>query len=145
MNQITDSIPHRGPMLLLDEVVSCTADEIVCRKTFAGEEFFFQGHYPDYPLVPGVILCECAAQAAAVLIGHGDGEALPDDAVPVLTRMNNVRFKKTVHPGDQIEITVRLDESVSGAWFLSGRVRVGGKMAVSLELACATAPRPVSN
>ncbi len=70
---ITGSIPHRDPMLLIDEVIRHTADEIVCRRTFRGDEYFFQGHYPDYPLVPGVILCECAAQAAALLIANQNG------------------------------------------------------------------------
>jgi 3-hydroxyacyl-[acyl-carrier-protein] dehydratase len=65
--QILDAIPHRPPMLLLDEVVDWQPEHIVCRKTFQPEEWFFQGHYPDYPLVPGVILCEAAMQAGAVL------------------------------------------------------------------------------
>lgn len=143
---IPDSIPHRGPMLLIDRVVSHTADDIVCRRKFHGDEFFFQGHYPDYPLVPGVILCECAAQAAALLIANRDQPAgATTDQVPVLTRMNNVRFKKMVHPGDEIEITVHLDEFISGAWLLSARIRLDGKLAASLELVCATAARPAPN
>lgn len=140
---ILESIPHRGPMLLIDEVTECSAEGIVCRKRFREDEFFVQGHYPDFPLVPGVILCECAAQASALLIANRP--ARPEngvDQVPVLTRLNNVRFKNMVRPGDEIEITVQLRETVGGAWFLDGRIRNSGKLAASLELVCAAAPKP---
>lgn len=142
---IEQSIPHRGSMLLIDEVIQCCADEIVCQKTFREEEFFFDGHYPGSPLVPGVILCECAAQTGAILLAnhHVSGEDVSEH-VPVLTRMNKVRFKHTVHPGDLIEIKVRLDESVAGAFFLSATIRKEGKMAASLELACTLAPKPAN-
>ena len=68
LKTIQDAIPHRAPMLLLDEVVEQTEDTIICRKTFREDEYFFQGHYPGAPLVPGVILCEVAMQAGAVLL-----------------------------------------------------------------------------
>ena len=65
---IEDAIPHRGPMLLVDEIIECEDNHIICRKTFRDDEFFFQGHYPGFPLVPGVILCECAMQAGGILL-----------------------------------------------------------------------------
>ena len=140
---IHDSIPHRGNMLLIDEVESLEGEEITCCKTFRPDEHFFDGHYPDYPIVPGVILCECAAQAAAVLLANG-GKRVPvvEGAVPVLTRLNNVRFKRTVRPGDTIVVSARLDEVVSNAFFLSATIRLDEKVACSLELACTLAPRP---
>ncbi len=142
---VTDFIPHRPPMLLIDDIVSCCEQEIVCRKTFRDDEFFIQGHYPDYPIVPGVILCECAAQAGAILLARHHIDNRGDNRmVPVLTRMNQVRFKKTVFPNDQIEITVRLNEKVAGAYFLSAGVRRDGKLAVSLEFACTLAPKSSS-
>src|SRR5690349_19208054 len=81
---ILAAIPHRPPMLLLDEVVSQTDKQVVCRRTFQPGEFFFQGHYPDYPLVPGVILCEAAMQAGAVLLS---AFAKGSDRVPVAGRL----------------------------------------------------------
>ena len=142
-SSIHELIPHRGPMLLVDEIVQVAAGEIICRKTFRADEFFFQGHYPDNPLVPGVILCECAAQSAAILLAsqYLDSQTA-NSKVPVLTRMNKVRFRNTVHPGDMIDIKVRLDEEISGAFFLTASIRKDGKVAVSLELACTLAPRP---
>ncbi len=140
--QIKSAIPHRPPMLLLDEIVSQSADEIICRKTFHADEFFFQGHYPDQPLVPGVILCECGAQAAAVLLA-----SLIDniEGVPVLTRMNDVKFKVMVRPGDTIEVQVKLDEMVSNAYFLTAQIKVAGTLAARLSLACTIASFPNTN
>jgi len=139
MNQdaIKAAIPHRGPMLLIDEIVERSVDSIHCRKTFRPDEYFFQGHYPDNPIVPGVILCECAAQTGATLLSG----LLKDDqsGVPVLTKMENVRFKQMVRPGDTIDIQCRLEEQLSGAWFLVGQIRVYGKLAARLNFVCTLA------
>ncbi|MBW3600789.1 MAG: beta-hydroxyacyl-ACP dehydratase, partial [Planctomycetes bacterium] len=70
LSEVESAIPHRPPMLLVDEIVERSDDRIVCRKMFHEGEFFFQGHYPDYPLVPGVILCESAMQAGAILLSQ---------------------------------------------------------------------------
>ena len=129
--EIQAVIPHRPPMLLVDEIVRQTDDEIVCRKTFREDEFFFQGHYPEHPLTPGVILCESAMQAGAILLSR-----FATDGVPVATRMNNVKFKQMVRPGDTIQMEVTLVERVSNAFFLKARVVSDGKLAVRFEFAC---------
>ena len=136
LEQIKAAIPHRPPMLLVDEIVSLDENSIACRKTFREDEYFFQGHYPEHPLVPGVILCECAAQTGAILLSK---LVSADDGVPVLTRMNDVKFKTMVRPGDSIDITVKLDEVVSNAYFLTGQVKVDGKTAARLSFACSVA------
>lgn len=138
-DRIQQAIPHRPPMLLVDEIVSADATSIVCRKTFHADEFFFQGHYPDHPLVPGVILCESAVQSGAVLLA----DVLRDAAghIPVLTRMNDVKFKRTVHPGDTIENTVTIDEVVSQAYYMTAQVKVDGRLAARLSFTCTLAPR----
>lgn len=133
LERIKNAIPHRTPMLLVDEIVEQHDDSIICRKSFRDDEYFFQGHYPDYPLVPGVILCECVAQAGAILLAS---ILDTENGVPVLTRMNDVKFKQMVRPGDAVEIHAKLDETVSNAYFLTGQVRVNGKMAVRLSFAC---------
>lgn len=133
-DEIEACIPHRPPMLLVDEVLEKSADRIVCRHTFGSDEFFFQGHYPDYPLVPGVILCESCMQAGAILLSQFAG-----DGVPVATRMNDVRFKQMVRPGDTIQMEVDLVERVAHAFFMRGKVTRDSKLVMRFEFACTAA------
>jgi 3-hydroxyacyl-[acyl-carrier-protein] dehydratase len=130
------AIPHRKPMLLIDEIVQLTDDEIHCRKTFHADDFFVQGHFPNYPLVPGVILCECALQSGAILLSKQTPQS---GAVPVATRLDGVKFKKMVRPGDTIDIHVTMKDVVSTAYFLSGKITVDGKLAARLDFACTVA------
>ena len=123
-------------MLLVDEIVSQSDNEIVCRKSFSGDEYFFQGHYPDKSIVPGVIICESTVQAGAVLLTQLTADA---EGVPVLTRMSDVKFKKIIKPGDTIEMTVKLDEVVSNAYYLTGIAKCEGKVAARLGFTCSIA------
>ena len=136
METIQNAIPHRPPMLLVDEIVTREGDRIVCRKTFRPEEFFFQGHYPDFPIVPGVILCEAAMQAGAILLSE---HMQKGDGVPVATRLNDVKFKKMVRPGDTIQMDVTLQERLANAFFLRAKVSCDGKLAVRFDFACTAA------
>lgn len=138
LEQIQAAIPHRAPMLLVDEIVSREEKSIVCRKSFRAEEYFFQGHYPDQPLVPGVILCECVVQSGAVLLADVMKEQNAA-GVPVLTRMSDVKFKNMVKPGDSIEMHVKLDDVVSTAYYLTGQAKVNGKTAARLSFTCTVA------
>jgi len=139
LDEIKAAIPHREPFLLLDEIVEQSEARIVCRKTFTGDEFWFRGHYPDFPITPGVILCEAAMQAGAVLLSKLVTDS--PDSVPVATRANNVQFKKMVRPGDTIEIEVELTERVSTAFFMNAKVTVQGKVACRFDFACTLAPK----
>jgi 3-hydroxyacyl-[acyl-carrier-protein] dehydratase len=134
--EIQAAIPHRPPMLLVDEIVRQDEDVIVCRKTFRDDEFFFRGHYPDHPLVPGVIMCESAMQAGAILLSTAMSQ---EPGVPVATRMNDVKFKRMVRPGDTIEMQVTLRERLANAFFLRAKVTCQGKLAVSFDFACTMA------
>jgi 3-hydroxyacyl-[acyl-carrier-protein] dehydratase len=136
LKKIHAAIPHRAPMLLVDEIVSLDESSIVCRKSFHADEYFFQGHYPGHPLTPGVILCESAVQSGAILLAQivstGNG-------VPVLTRLGDVKFKRMVHPGDTIENHVKLDEIVSQAYYLTAQIKLAGKLAARLSFTCTVA------
>jgi 3-hydroxyacyl-[acyl-carrier-protein] dehydratase len=134
VDYITAAIPHREPFLLLDEIVERNDKRIVCRKRFTGEEFWYRGHYPDFPLTPGVLLCEAAMQAGAVLLSKFAAEG--QGGVPVVTRMNNVKFKAMVRPGDTVELEVELTERMAGAFFMNAKVTVDGKIAVTFDFAC---------
>lgn len=131
--EIEQLIPHRPPMLLIDEVLSQTADSLVARKTFRPDEFFFQGHYPNHPLVPGVILCEACMQAGAVLLAKFAAEG---KGVPVATRLNDVKFKRMVRPLDVVEIEVTLNERIANAFFLTAKMTCAGKVCVRFDFGC---------
>jgi len=128
------AIPHREPFLLIDEIVEQTDARIVCRKRFTGDEFWYRGHYPEYPLTPGVLLLEAAMQAGAVLLAKYASES--PGGVPVATRINNVKFKTMVRPGDTIQMEVELVEQMAGAFFLNAKVTVGDKTAATFDFAC---------
>ena len=129
---IQAAIPHRDPFLLIDTVIEQNENRIICQKTLSGDEFWFAGHYPEFPLMPGVLLCEAAMQAGAVLLSaHAGGEG-----VPVATRMRDVRFKRMVRPGETITLEVTLDEIVSQAFFLTARVTVADELAMRMQFAC---------
>ncbi|MCA9049803.1 MAG: 3-hydroxyacyl-ACP dehydratase FabZ [Planctomycetaceae bacterium] len=136
-DEIQRSIPHRPPFLWLDEVTEITEDHIVARKLLTADLPVFQGHYPNFPVFPGVLQCEACFQAGAVLISRimdvSGGE------VPVVTRLNNTQFRRMVRPGDTIQLEVKLTERLSNAFFLSGRVTVDGKVTARLEFVCTAA------
>ncbi len=138
LDEIYAAIPHRPPFLLVDEILERDNERIKCRKTFRQDEWFFAGHYPGHPITPGVILCEAAMQAGAILLAQFVGP--PEQGLPVAARMNDVRFKRIVRPGETIEMEVELTHRVSTAWYLKGIVRCEGQVAVRLEFACAIAP-----
>ncbi len=130
-------IPHREPFLWLDEVVELSDTLVRARKRVAEDLEIFRGHYPDFPVLPGVLLCEAVFQAGAVLIASGGD--IPEGHVPVVTRQHETRFRRMVRPGEVLDIEARLDETLGGAWFLSGTVRVDGQVAVRLQFACTAA------
>jgi 3-hydroxyacyl-[acyl-carrier-protein] dehydratase len=132
-NTILEAIPHRAPMLLVDQIVEQSENRIVCQKTFGEQEFFVQGHFPGFPLVPGVILCECCLQSGAILLSKFTPK---EGAVPVATRLDGVKFKRMVRPGDTITMEVLLNDVVGTAYFLTGKVTVAGKLAARLDFAC---------
>ncbi|MDD2465330.1 MAG: beta-hydroxyacyl-ACP dehydratase [Desulfobulbus sp.] len=136
---ILKRLPHRPPFLWLDRVVEITTDSIRAEKVIETELDLFRGHYPDYPLMPGVLLCEAVFQAGAILIGQSLENAgeVPGKGIPVLTRILGAKFKREVRPGDTLDISAHLVERMGPAWIMKGAVRVGGKIAVQVEFACA--------
>ena len=135
--EIEQLIPHRDPFLWLDEIVELTGTRIHARKLLTPDLPVFTGHYPSFPVFPGVLQLEAAMQAGAVLIAKT--ATMPPGKVPVATRINNVQFRRMVRPGETLDIEVELTERVSNAFFLTGKVSVGGQVTVRLEFACAAA------
>lgn len=138
--EIQELIPHRPPFLWLDEVVEVDDTQIKAKKHLPEDLDVFQGHYPDFPVLPGVLQCEAAFQAAAVLIAR----FLPtgSDQVPVVTRQTNTQFRRLVRPGETLDIHVTLTERLANAFYLTGKVTVNGKTSVRLEFACTATDKP---
>ncbi len=133
MQDFLDTIPHRPPFLFVDRVVASTDESILTQKDVKPDEPFFKGHYPGRPIMPGVLILESVFQTGAILMGKRQQEL--GYRIPVVTRVNQVKFKHAVLPGDVMEIEVKLKEWVEPACFLSGRVRVNGKTVVTVDFA----------
>jgi 3-hydroxyacyl-[acyl-carrier-protein] dehydratase len=133
--EIERLIPHRDPFLWIDEVDACTDRRIVARKRIPEDLDVFRGHYPHFPVLPGVLQCEAAFQAGAILIAKNFP---PEEGqTPVVTRLNNTQFRRMVRPGELLMLEVELTEKLGNAWFLKGKVSVDGQVTVRLEFACA--------
>ena len=140
--EVQAAIPHREPFLFIDEIVERDEKRIVCKKTFTGREDFFRGHYPGYPIVPGVLQCEAALQAGAILLTKIFEDESIGNLVPVVAKMGEVRFKQFVRPGDTILIEVKFSEKMTGVYFMRAKVTVNGKTAIQFDFACALTEKP---
>jgi 3-hydroxyacyl-[acyl-carrier-protein] dehydratase len=140
---IKAAIPHREPFLLLDEITGIGGETLAAKTTLRPDDDLwsriYAGHYPGSPITPGVLLCEMLFQAAAVLI-HELAKNENLSGIPVVTRIQNAKFKTIVHPGDTVELEVALGERMANAFFLKGSVRRNGKTALQAEFAVALAP-----
>ena len=133
--EIKKILPHREPMLLLDEV------QLVEGKSHGkyhvrGDEFFLQGHFPGNPIVPGVIQCEMLAQSACALLA----EDAAQNVTPVFTGLDKVKFRGMVKPGDTIETECEITRQRGMFYFAKGTGRVNGKVCVSAEFSFALIP-----
>ncbi len=136
---ILRAIPHRPPFLFIDAITVETPDGVTARRLIREDEPQFEGHYPGNPIMPGVLLCEAVFQTGAYFLvrklEHDGGSA--EGLTPVLSRIRDARFKQMIHPGDTVEISVELIETVSKFHFMKGVVRKEGKAALTIEYALA--------
>ena len=139
---ILASIPHRPPFLFIDSILEWNDEGIVCNYCFKEDEYFFKGHYPNSPIVPGVILCESAMQAGAIFASKLlQGEDVKTK-VPVVGRMNDVKFRNLVRPGQVVEHHISFKEKVASALIFKARVLCEGKTAASFEFIVSMVDRP---
>jgi 3-hydroxyacyl-[acyl-carrier-protein] dehydratase len=138
-DSVTDLIPHRPPFLFVDEIVSETADSLVAKRTFRANEFFYEGHYPGQPITPGVLLCEAVFQTGALLMAKRAKAAgvIEQGGVPLLARVSDVKFRNPVFPGDTVELSVKIKETMGGFTMLSGAITSAGKRVLSVDFAVA--------
>ena len=130
--EIMRILPHRDDMLLLDDIAE-SGGEAVGHYTVRGDEFFLRGHFPQNPIVPGVILCEILAQSACVLMR----DVMDERKIPMYTGLDKVRFRSPVRPGDTVETRCRIRRAKPPFYFASGEVTVDGRLCVTAEFSFA--------
>ncbi len=127
-DEIKTILPHRDPMLLVDEVYLNEDGSATGYYNVRGDEFFLQGHFPGNPIVPGVIQCEMMAQSACVMFADKMKE---EDCIPVYTGLDKARFRGMIRPGDRVRIDTKLLRSMHPMYVLHGELSVEGKKCMS--------------
>jgi 3-hydroxyacyl-[acyl-carrier-protein] dehydratase len=135
MIPVTDLIPHRPPFLFVDEIVSESGTGLVSRRTFRAEEDFYRGHYPGAPITPGVLLCEAVFQTGALYLARKMAGAGKPNGVPLLAKINDVRFRNSVFPGETVTIEVKLKDLVAGFYMMHGSIHSGEKRVLTVDFA----------
>ena len=141
IDEILKYLPHRYPFLLIDRVLAFESGvSIVALKNVTINEPFFVGHFPYHPVMPGVLIIEALAQAAAILTFRTKNELPDDKSVYYFVGIDRARFKRPVLPGDQLELHVSIVREVRGLWKFKGEARVGTNLAAEAELLCTLRP-----
>ena len=131
ISEIKKLIPHRYPFLFVDRVISCDLDagEIIAHKMVSANELFFEGHFPERPIMPGVLIIEALAQAGSIFISKKGM-----DGLKVLARVNNFKFRSPVYPGDLLELKLTTIHSSSFGGKSRGVAMVGDKICAEGEM-----------
>ena len=143
--EIENLLPHREPFLFVDEIVEADDTKIIAKHIFTEKEFFFQGHFPQYPVVPGVILIEAMAQSGGAGLKKmpaAKGEGIPPDALFFLASVDKVKFRRQVRPGEEVRseiINLRISPRMIKQ---EGKAYVGDELAAEAEWMCLVGPAP---
>lgn len=135
---ITELIRHRHPFLLVDRIERADSEEIVGYKRFGADEPFFAGHFPGYPVVPGVLLVECMAQTggAGVMAMGASEEAGEEAKLAILASIEKAKFRRQVGPGDEVRVVVTTKRRSKNSIRQSGKVYLGEQVAAEAEWLC---------
>ena len=134
VNAIFQHIPHRYPFLLVDRILEIQGEEkIVGIKNVSINEHFFSGHFPNRPVMPGVLICEAMAQVGAIFAHNARG-GTGDNKVFVLTGLDHVKFKRPVEPGDQLRMELTCLKRRGSFWKMQGVATVDGKLVAQAEI-----------
>ena len=138
VTEIRRFLAHRYPFLLVDRVTQFESGKsLTAIKNVTINEPFFTGHFPDQPIMPGVLIIEAMAQATGLLGFRTMGEEPQEDTLYILVGVDNVKFKRQVIPGDQLELHAEVIRHKGKLWVFKTEARVDGKVATSAEIKCA--------
>ena len=134
IDEIRDILPHRYPMLMVDRIVELEQDRIVGIKNVTANEPFFTGHFPDYPVMPGVLIIEAMAQTAGVLVL----KSIPDrhKKLVLLASVDNAKFRRPVRPGDQLVMEMVVLRRKASVAKMAGTAKVDGIVVAEAEVMC---------
>ncbi|HID32677.1 MAG TPA: beta-hydroxyacyl-ACP dehydratase [bacterium (Candidatus Stahlbacteria)] len=135
-NYIKSIIPHREPFLFVDRIETIEEDRVVAVKEVKADEYFFKGHFPDYPVMPGVLIVEALAQAGGVLLLRDKG-----DKIPLFLGIDRARFKRGVRPGDVLRLEVSVMKKRGDIVWLKGEAKAGGELVCQVEILAGAFPR----
>jgi 3-hydroxyacyl-[acyl-carrier-protein] dehydratase len=137
IQQILEYLPHRYPFLLVDRVISCESDRrIVALKNVTINEPFFNGHFPHYKVMPGVLIVEALAQAAAILTFSTHQHKADENLVYYFVGIDNARFKKPVVPGDALMLYAEIKRYARSIWWFTTHAKVGDQLVAEADLMC---------
>lgn len=137
IQEVRKYLPHRFPFLLIDRVLDYQADAtLTAVKNVTINEPFFPGHFPNKPVMPGVLILETMAQACAILSMKTLNIVPTEDSVYYFVGIDKARFKRAVEPGDQMRIEVKVKRKMKGIWLFEGSASVEGELCCSAELMC---------
>lgn len=134
---VLDYLPHRFPFVLVDRVLEVEPGQrILAQKNVTFNEPFFPGHFPNYPVMPGVLIVEALAQTAAILAFKTVDRKADDNSVYLFAGIDKVRFKKPVVPGDVLHLEVTILRTSMGVWKFAGKAKVDGAVVTEAEIMC---------
>jgi 3-hydroxyacyl-[acyl-carrier-protein] dehydratase len=137
INEVKNFLPHRYPFLLIDKVLNFEiGKKLTAVKNVSFNEPQFTGHFPDQPIMPGVLIIEALAQATGILAFKSEVGKPQDGQIYMLVGIDNARFKRMVEPGDQLILEVEVLTVKRGIWKFKGTALVDGKVVTSAELMC---------
>lgn len=137
IREVLEYLPHRYPFLLIDRVLLCEPGKrVAALKNVTINEPFFQGHFPYYPIMPGVLIVEAMAQAAAILTFHTEKAKVDERSVYYFVGIDNARFKKPVVPGDSMRLEVTLARQMRGIWKFDAQALVDDALVAEARLMC---------
>jgi 3-hydroxyacyl-[acyl-carrier-protein] dehydratase len=139
INEIRRILPHRYPFLLVDRIVEMGPERIVGIKSVTANEPFFQGHFPDFPVMPGVLIVEAMAQTAGVLVLNSIPDR--DQKLVLLVAIENAKFRRPVVPGDQLRLEMAVIKRKASVAKMAGKATVNGAVVAEAEVMCKLADK----